>query len=137
VITTGNNVFAQPALTGATARVNGTVNGVAVDLNQFNNQFKDVLFVVAIGTITDGNHVLSIEESDVSGSGYAAVDASRVQGTAPTLTSANSNTVAQVGARPTKRYVRLVSTITGTTTGGVYMAVAVCGNGNAHPVLRS
>lgn len=137
MITTHNNVLAQAALTGVTARVNGTINGVAVDTNQFNNGFRDVEFVVNIGTVTDGNHALSVEESDTSGGTYTAVDASRVFGAGQTLTSANSNSVAAIGCRPTKRFVRLVSTVTGTTTGGVYQAAAVLGNGNAHPVLRS
>ena len=124
------------ALTSAT-RTNGAANGVAVDLNQFNNQCRDVMFVITTGTITDGSVAVTVEESDQSGSGFAAVDSSRVLGSLPTIAASDDDTVKSFGVRPTKRYVRIVATTSGATTGGVFSATAVLGNGSLHPVARS
>lgn len=136
MITTHNNTLAVIALTSAT-RTNGAANGAAVDTNVFNNRFQDVAFVITTGTITDGSVAVTVEESDSSGSGYAAVDTSRVLGALPTIVAADDDTVKSFGVRPTKRYVRIVATTSGATTGGVFSAVAVLGNGSIHPVARS
>ena len=67
---------------------------------------------------------------------FTAVDPSRVQG-APVLTSANSNNLFAFGVHHTLRYVQLVDTITGSTTGGVFSAVALGGSGGKGPVARA
>ncbi len=136
MITIYNNTLAIIALTSAT-RTNGAVDGAAIDTNQFNNRFQDVAFVITTGTITDGSVAVTMEESDSSGSDFAAVDSSRVLGTLPTIASTDDDTVKSFGVRPTKRYVRIVATTTGATTGGVFSAVALLGNGSIRPVARS
>ncbi len=136
MITTYNNTLAVLALTSA-ARTNGAANGVAVDTNQFNNNCRDVMFVITTGTITDGSVAVTVEESDSSGSGFAAVDSSCVLGSLPTIVAADDDTVKSFGVRPTKRYVRVVATTSGATTGGVFSATAILGNGSLHPVARS
>jgi len=124
------------ALTSA-ARTNGTVNGTTVDLGVFGNDFRSVLFVVHTGSITDGSHAISLQDSP-DGSAWAAVDAAHLQGTAPTITSANDDAVFEVGYIPgTKQYVRLVVVTTGATTGGIFSAVAVLGGASSSPVARS
>lgn len=67
---------------------------------------------------------------------FTAVDATRMQG-APVLTSANSNALFALGVHHTLRYVQLVDTITGSTTGGVFSAVALGGAGGKGPVARA
>lgn len=136
MITTYNNTLALLALTSA-ARVNGAANGVAIDLNQFSNNCRDVTFVITTGTITDGSVAITVEESDQSGSGFAAVDSSRVLGSLPTIAATDDDVVKSFGVRPTKRYVRLVATMSGATTGGIFSAVAILGNGTKSPVARS
>lgn len=136
MITTYNNTLAVLALASAT-RTNGAANGAAVDTNQFNNNCRDVAFVITTGTITDGSVAVTVEESDQSGSGFAAVDSSRLLGSLPTIAATDDDTVKSFGVRPTKRYVRIVATTSGATTGGVFSAVAVLGNGSLHPVARS
>ncbi len=136
MITTYNNTLALLALASA-ERVNGAANGVAIDLNKFNNNCRDVLFVITTGTITDGSVAVKVEESDQSGSGFAAVSSSRVLGSLPTITATDDDAVFSLGVRPTKRYVRLVATTSGATTGGVFSAVAVLGNGCKNPVARA
>jgi hypothetical protein len=124
------------ALTSA-ARTNGTVNGTTVDLGVFGNDFRSVLFAVQTGSITDGSHAISVQDSP-DGSAWAAVDSAQLQGAAPTITSTNDDTVFEVGYIPgTKQYVRLVATTSGATTGGIFAAVAVLGGAASSPVARS
>lgn len=124
------------ALQSAT-RTNGTANGVTIDTGVFGNDFRTVLFVITTGAITDGSHAFSVQDSD-DGSSWAAADASRVQGVAPTATASDDNVVFDVGyVVGTRQYVRLVATTTGATTGGVFSAVAVMSGASTSPVLRS
>lgn len=115
----------------------GAVNGTAVDCGIYGNNFRDVLFTVISGTLADGTYAVTVEESDASGSGYAAVDASRVLGTLPSFAATDDNVWLSFGVRPTKRYVRIVVTPTGATTGGPFTATAVLGNGGNNPAVRS
>lgn len=129
-----NNTLAVKALQSQTVQT-GTVNGTAVDTALYSNNFQDVLFVVHSGTLTDGSYAITVEESDSSGSGYAA--ASRVLGSLPTFAATDDNVWNSFGVRPTKRYVRIVVTATSATSGGVLAATAVLGNGSNNPVARS
>lgn len=112
------SVLALPSGT----RTNGTVNGSTVDRTQGSN--PSVLFVVTTGTVTDGTHAFAVQESD-DNSVWTAAPASAVQGTAPSVAAAGSNSVFDVGYFGGKRYCRLSVTTTGATTGGVYSAAAV------------
>jgi hypothetical protein len=131
-----SNTLVQKALASATVQT-GTTNGIAIDTGVYGNNFRDVLFVVHSGALTDGSYAVTVEESDASGSGYAAVDSGRVVGSLPTFASSDDNIWNSFGVRPTKRYVRAVVTATGATTGGVLAATAVLGSGGNGPVARS
>lgn len=131
-----NDALGQKALQSQTVQT-GTVNGLAVDTGVFSNNFRDVAFYILSGTLTDGSYAITVEESDSSGSGFAAVDSGRVLGSLPTLAATDDNALVSFGVRPTKRYVRLVVTATSATTGGVLAAVAVLSAGGNHPVARS
>lgn len=115
----------------------GTTNGLAIDTAVFNNNFRDVLFTVHSAALTDGSYAVTVEESDASGSGYAAVESWRVQGSLPTFALTDDNVWNSFGVRPSKRYVRVVVTATGATTGGVIGATAVLGGGSLNPPARS
>lgn len=119
------------------AKTNGAANGTAIDCGVYGNNFRDVLIVFQTAAITDGTHAVTVEESDLSGSGYAAVESWRVSGSLPSLSSSDDNVVAAIGVRPSKRYVRAVLTTSGATTGGVIGAVAIAGSGSDNPVKRS
>lgn len=127
-----SNTYAAKALASGTVQT-GTTNGIAVDLGQGGNNFRDVLFVIHSGTLTDGSYAVTVEESDASGSGFAAVDSARVQGSLPTFASSDDNVWNAFGVRPTKRYVRVVITATSATTGGVLAATAILGSGSNNP----
>jgi hypothetical protein len=131
-----SSALAQKALTSQTVQT-GATNGTAVDTGIYSNNSRDVMFTILSGTLTDGSYVFTVEESDASGSGYAAVDSTRVLGSLPTFAVTDDNVLNTFGVRPTKRYVRLVVTATGATTGGVLAAVALLGSGGNNPVTRS
>ena len=112
------------ALTSAT-RVNGTANGATVDKLQAGaGDYNNVMFVVTSGAITDGSHAFTVEDSN-DGSTWAAAAATDVQGSLPTLISTSDDVIRDFGYRGTRRYVRVVATTTGATTGGVFSCAAV------------
>lgn len=127
-----SNAFAVKALASGTVQT-GTTNGIALDLAQGGNNFREVLFIIHSGALTDGSYAVTVEESDASGSGFAAVDSARVQGSLPTFALTDDNVWNSFAVRPTKRYVRAVVTATGATTGGVLAATAVLGSGSNNP----
>lgn len=131
-----NRCLTQKALASA-ERVNGTANGIAVDLSVYGNDFRTVLFIVSAATITDGSHAITMQES-VDGTNWTTVPASRRQGSLPTIVAANDDAVFEFGyIVGTQQYVRLVATTTGATTGGIYSAVAVCSEASTTPVARA
>lgn len=106
-------------------RTNGTVNGAAVNLST--NGSDSVIVAVITGTITDGSHVVSIEESDTGAGAWTAIPAGRLNATPPTITSTNSDTQFEVGALPSKAFVRVVIVTSGATTGGLMSSSIVAG----------
>lgn len=131
-----NHSLSRMALPSAT-RTNATVNGTTVDTGVFNNDFRTVLFTVVTGTITDGSHAFSVQDS-ADGSAWATADSGLVQGSAPTITATDDDAVFQFGyIVGTRQYVRLVVVTSGATTGGVFCAVATMGGGTSTPVARS
>lgn len=119
-----NNISEATSLTPA-ART-ATANGTGVDLKGYGA--AEVLFVV--GTITDGTHTPTVEESD-DNTTYTAVAAANLDGTLAALATATNQVV---GYKGSKRYIRATTTASGTTTGGVYAAVVIRGLPNVAPV---
>jgi hypothetical protein len=87
---------------------------------------KTVTFVVAVGVITDGTIDFTVEESDASGSGFAAIASSRVFGSlSPAFTSSTDETTHSITVKPAKRYVRINTVETVASTGYALSAVAL------------
>ncbi|GAS95468.1 uncharacterized protein RMCC_2434 [Mycolicibacterium canariasense] len=124
-------VDAIEALPYAVRTANAAVNGTVIDTARGGNNYREVLFIVKTETVTDGTVAITVEESAQSGSGFAA--AARVVGSLPTVTADDDNAVFLVSVLPTLRYVRLVATTAGATSGAGISAVAVLGNGNSAP----
>ncbi|MFK5949266.1 MAG: hypothetical protein QM500_10920 [Methylococcales bacterium] len=103
-----------------------SANGSGIDLQGFNS----AVVVLTPGTITDGTHTPKVQESD-DDSTYTDVAATDLVGTLADLTS---DTVQKVGYKGNKRYIRVVLTVAGTTTGGIYGALAVRGDADLSPV---
>lgn len=134
-----NDTLVRPALPLIAApRTNGTVNGTAVDMGVFNNDFRTVMFAIFAGTVTDGTHAVTVEESADGSTAWTAMPADKILGTLPSLVSGSSNLSFQFGVIPqSKQFLRIVVTTSGATTGGIFTAVAVLGAGTFYPPNRS
>ena len=109
----------------APAARTASANGTGIDLANF----ASATVAFSVGTITDGTHTPSVEESD-DNTTFNAVAAADLIGS---LAALASNTNQRVGYRGSKRYLRAVSTVAGATTGGVYAAVVIRGDGRKQP----
>jgi hypothetical protein len=128
--------LAVKALASGTVQT-GATNGIAIDTQLFNNNFRDLVFVIHSGTLTDGSYAVTVEECDTSGGSYSAVESWRVLGSLPTFAATDDNVWNSFGVRPTKRYVRIVVTATSATTGGILAATAILGGGSLNPAARA
>lgn len=134
-MSTYDDVVVKQSLTPS-ART-ATANGVAVD-TVANGGMQDAVLVVACGTITDGSHAITVEDSADGTTGWASVPAANVQGSLPTVVAASDDAVFEVGVRPSRRYVRAVTTVSGSpATGGVYGAAFILGSPRFKPVSHS
>lgn len=119
-----NNLSAVTTL--APAARTAAATGNAVDLQGY----EGALIQAIVGTITDGTHTLTVEES-ADATTWAAVAAANLQGSFATLASGVNQKVGYLG---TKRYIRVNAGVTGATTGGVYSVVVVRSNPRRYPV---
>src|SRR4051812_29715472 len=100
-----------------------TVNGSGVDLQGY----EAAMAVVHFGAYTDGTHTPKLQESS-DNSTFADVAAGDLIGSFTAVSAAGgANTIQQVGYRGSKRYVRVVLTLSGTTTGAGSGATVVRG----------
>lgn len=106
-----------------------SANGTGVDLAGFDA----AMIVIDAGTWTDGSHTFAVQESS-DNSTFTAVAAADLDGTAPVI---NGNTkdeqIYKLGYHGIKRYLRVATTVTGTTTGAVYSATITRGKGRVKP----
>jgi hypothetical protein len=116
-------------------RTNGTVNGAAVNVGAYGAE--SAIVAINTGTITDGSHAVSIQDSDDGAAGWANVAAGQLTGAPPTITAANSNTLFEIGVQPAKAYLRVVIVTTGATTGGAISATVVVGEPGTTPVSHA
>ncbi|MDX2681102.1 hypothetical protein [Streptomyces soliscabiei] len=134
-----NHVRAKATL--AIVARTATANGTAVDrklsgASGTNEWHQSATLLVHTGAITDGTHAITLEVSD-DNSSWAAADASDLQGSLPSIGSSDDDKVYEVGYTGTKRYLRAVTTVSGTTTGGVYGATILLGFPNVVPLSRT
>jgi hypothetical protein len=107
-----------------------TANGSSVDLQGFGSAALFVLF----GTWTDGTHTPSLQDSD-DGTTFTNVATVDMDGAFTAVSSAGGNgTVQRVGYLGNRRFLRIVMTITGATTGAVSSAIVVRGAAAQQPV---
>lgn len=130
-----NNARAKATLTVA-VRTNGTVNGTGVDLNENKDASRSAMLVIHTGTISDGSHTVTLQESD-DNSTFTNVAASDLQGSNPTITATDDDKVYEVGYVGSKRYLRASVTTSGATTGGTFGATIVRGFVRRPPISHS
>lgn len=126
-----NECVARPALAQAT-RTNGAVNGITVDRHYNSNAFRSAMFVVQTGTLTDGSIAVTMEDSP-DNSAWTAVPSASIQGTLPTIALTDDDKTFEVGYVGPQRYVRIVATTSGATSGGLFGAVCVMTGARRRP----
>lgn len=120
-------------------RTNGAVNGSTVDragvAPNAGKMFQAAVALIVSGTITDGTHTVSIEDSD-DGTAWATVAAALLQGTPPAIAAVDDDKVWEIGYLGLKRYLRVVVTAAGTTTGGIVGAYVILSDPRISPVVH-
>lgn len=103
-----------------------TANGTGVDLQGYGS----AMVLWNVGTITDGTHTPTLQESD-DNSTFTNVAAADLSGSHAALTS---STLQEIGYLGRARYLRAVITVTGSpSTGGAYSATIVRGRARTLP----
>lgn len=128
------NVTARQTLPPA-ART-ATANGTGVDRNVGSNMHRTAMVVVSTGAITDGTHTIEVQDSD-DNSAFAAVADAFLQGAEPAVVAADDNKLFFIGYIGSRRYLRVVTTVAGATTGGIYGADILLGEPRRGPVSHS
>lgn len=130
-----SNVLVKQSLVPAVRTA--TATGSGVDRNEDGLGYQAALVVVACGTITDGTHTIEVQDSD-DNSTFAAVADAYLQGSEPAIVGADDNKVFEIGYLGLKRYLRVVSTVSGSpSTGGAIGAMVVLGSPAVAPVVRN
>lgn len=118
-----------PAYAGGTIATDTSTAGIGID----RSAYDAVEFALYSGTITDGTYALTVHHSDTD-SNYAAAGSDDILGAA-SFVAASDSVVKRIGYVGYKKWVKLVITSTGTTSGGVFKgAVAVLGAPKHAPV---
>lgn len=105
-----------------------TVNGTSVDTAPYDSATAYVL----PGTWTDGSHTPKLQDSPDNAT-WTDVTAANLIGAFSAITSAGTAVAQKVGYVGANRYLRVVSTVTGATTGAVYAIPIICGRGRKLP----
>lgn len=131
-----NNVRAVGALPAAV--YTASTNGATVDRRGANlENYRAIGVAVNVGVVTDGTHAISIQDSD-NGTDWAAAAAADVVGGPVSVTSsAGGSATYQLEYKGNKRYVRVVTAVSGSpATGGRYSAVLLLGSPRRAPLVR-
>ncbi len=108
------------------ARVNGTATGSTVDLRGYDG----AAIIVTFGAYTDGTHTPSVNQSSDGVTWVPCVYGTDLDATtnlAAVSSSAGANTTQQIGYIGSLRYLQVVITTTGATTGALSTASVIAG----------
>ncbi len=117
--------FVTQSLPPAT-RVNGTATGSTVDLRGYDA----AVITVAFGAYTDGTHTPSVQQSADGVTWVPCVYGTDLDATAnlsAVSSSAGANTVQQIGYIGSLRYLQVIMTTTGATSGAASAAYVIAG----------
>ncbi len=107
-----------------------TTTGTTVDTLNFDS----LEYVLMTGVATmDGAFTLTIEESDASGSGFAAVSAAETLGAAVDIAIGEEDAVRRIGSIGKKRFQRAILTEDSANTTGVIGVIAILSNPRVKP----
>lgn len=131
-------VISPVSVADNTAQVGQVIDGQGYDA---------VTYVIAAGSLADADATFTVllEESDASGSGFAAADdaalLTQTAGTAPEAAASfqfdDDNEVRKIGYVGSKRYTRLTITPAGNASAGLMAAVAILGHPAVRPVSQA
>lgn len=108
-----------------------TATGTGVDLIGYDS----AMVVVSFGAYTDGTHTPSVQHS-VDGSTYTTCAVSDLDGTLSAVSSSGgANTTQIVGYIGSYRYLRVVMTISGATTGALSTSNIIAGSPRNAPTV--
>jgi hypothetical protein len=113
-----------------------TATGITVDRQQSGTSFQDAMVVVSTGTITDGTHTVEVQDSP-DGTTWTPVADAFLQGAEPAIAAADDDKIFVIGYLGDQRYLRIVISAAGTTSGGAVGAVIVLGNSRRGAVVHS
>lgn len=117
------------AISLAPAARTASANGTGVSMAGF----TECAAIVIAGVITDGTHVIKLQDSPDNAS-FTDIPAGNLSGAF--LANIASTTTVEVGIlalNPGAIFVRAVTTVSGTTTGGVYAVQLVRGGARTEP----
>lgn len=130
-----NTVVARTTI--APAVYDTTATGTTVDRLLNGDAARSAMIVVNVGTVTDGTHTVQVQDSP-DGTNWTAVGDEFLQGAEPAVTSANDERVHEIGYVGHQRYLRVVSTVSGSpATGGAYGALVLLGWPRRMPPTRA
>lgn len=122
-----NNCDVKASLNPA-ARTNGTANGTGVDRHAAAQAYRTAMVIIHTGAITDGTHTFEVQDSD-NNTDFTAVAAEFLQGAEPAIGSSDDNEIHLIGYTGNRRYLRVVCVTSGATSGGIFSAAVVLGDG--------
>jgi hypothetical protein len=121
------NQFTSMSLSPA-ARTS-TATGSTIDLRGYDG----AVIAVSFGAYTDGTHTPSVNES-MDGSTWVACATTDLENSFTAVSSsAGANTVQQVGYIGNYRYVQVIMTISGATSGAISSAHVIAGYPHSGP----
>jgi len=97
------------------------------------SEFHAASILINVNAYTDGSHEFVVEESD-DDSTWSAVADSDLDGSEPTVDAAGDVGKHRIGYTGTQRYLRVTTTVSGTTTGADYGAYVLKGDPSQFPV---
>lgn len=130
-----NNIYPKPVIAPAAAAQtdNTAIVGTAIDRAGFDS----LTYVILTGTLADADATFTVllEESDVSGSGYTAVDDKDLIGTEALagFTFAADGACRKLGYKGGKRWTRLTVTPANNTGNVPIGAIAILGHPSSAP----
>lgn len=116
------------------ARVTGTATGTTVDLRGYDS----ATIVISFGAYTDGTHTPTVVQSDDGSTWTSCAYGTELSGPAALTalsSSADANAVQQIAYVGACRYIAVVITTTGATTGALSAANIVLGHPHNAPTM--
>lgn len=99
-------------------------NGASFEIADYNG----IGVIIDAGAWTDGTHTFTVQESDDNSAWSAVADTDLYGDSEPVIDgTADDDQKYRIGYKGNKRYLRVITVVSGTTTGAIYGALIVKG----------